>query len=449
EVSDGNCTVTDSILVSYFNDECVFNLPLPMGPSCVEAPVFCGSNLEGYCSTNLGAASDTIGNLGTVVSCPIEHNVWMQITTCDSVIQFNLEAFDCLQSEGLEVHLLSTSDCQNFMSLNPSCQTVLSGTTELISFADLEPGGNYYLMIDGINGDECGFSFSNVEGIAGGSDTFLTYVETNPGGIDGPSSFCWQDTVTFTFIGPEGTLELDSSSNGCSQSFQQLCPGDLDLPDWDYNTTYDTVWTLPNDAQFVGGNTGGSVQIFFTDTITGPIEVSLVLVQDSLFVADTCWATCGSTEVSGDIPTTWTITPVLEYSIDTLPLIVLCQGDCTDFCGETICETGNYSCEVDCGWVIQSVQVEPLVLQDEGVVSLCENECWPWYNGDLCASGSYTFVDSLACTEYLVTVEVVPTDTIDQGLVELCEGDCYEVLDLVLCEAGDYTLIDSTGICPS
>ncbi|MEM1219746.1 MAG: hypothetical protein AAGH79_12585, partial [Bacteroidota bacterium] len=153
EVSDGNCTVIDSILVNYFNDECAFNMPIAMSNSCVEAPIFCGNNLEGYCSTNQGAMPDTVGDLGTVIACPIEHNVWLQITSCDSVIQFDLEVFDCLQSEGVEVHLLNTADCQNFVSLAPSCQTVLSGTTGFISFAGLEAGSNYYLMLDGINGD--------------------------------------------------------------------------------------------------------------------------------------------------------------------------------------------------------------------------------------------------------------------------------------------------------
>ncbi|HHM20849.1 MAG TPA: hypothetical protein ENJ20_02395, partial [Bacteroidetes bacterium] len=234
--------------------------PAPPSDSCQTAPPFCESYLNGYCSVNAFFTPDDPG----VLSCQIENNSWLSFVACTDTVQLEIAVSNCLQSEGLEISILQSIDCQTF-TLYVDCQNIADGDTATVTATGLTVGGAYLLMVDGISADICQWEVLATMGVSDGG----TFQEDNtPGEIIGPASACLTGPVNlnYTFTSPVCTL---IPLGGCPMATQQICfPDPTALP-----CERDTVWHIepPGIASFVNNDsTGANVEIFVSDTLNIP-----------------------------------------------------------------------------------------------------------------------------------------------------------------------------------
>jgi gliding motility-associated-like protein len=140
------------------------NMPEMPGETCADAPLFCEIFQEDFCSHNDNFTPNIAGNLATEVTCPIDNNQWFQFVAEAEDVNFEFTATACLQYLGLEISILETADCENF-TVHNNCTPVPYAMSAMVSASNLTIGQTYYVMIDGINGDECLWSLSIPTGV--------------------------------------------------------------------------------------------------------------------------------------------------------------------------------------------------------------------------------------------------------------------------------------------
>ncbi|MEO1258143.1 MAG: gliding motility-associated C-terminal domain-containing protein [Bacteroidota bacterium] len=283
-------------------DSCFYyNYPVAPSDSCFDAPPFCDSFLNGFCSVNEGYNSDAPGNLQDVFNCPIDNNQWLTFMACDPAVTFDFNVENCNDGEGLEFGIFQTDDCSNFISL-VNCTTVSSGNTGTISLNNLQPGIRYFLMVDGINGDVCQWKVTGLEGAAGEA-----YIQEDiiPGSIDGECDICLgvdgppSDAFTYTVTGPECNLySVDTTCAGdplpCVPAPQLLCEPHLDTL---YNpVAWDTIWYIdpPEAGYFVNDDsTGSMVNVVWDSVGTFYLEVNIKAIEwDTVPFWNDCMGYC-------------------------------------------------------------------------------------------------------------------------------------------------------------
>ena len=447
------CYSSDLIII-YYNSDCIANTPVSPSDSCTWAPSFCNSYLDGFCSSNEGYEADTTGNLNQILGCTIENNQWLEFKPCAPQVELELFVYNCEQNQGLEFSILQSSDCQNFTSIS-QCFQVGNGYIYNYTFNGLSPGTSYFLMIDGIQGDICEYSINIIDGIEDSGDIFFEFSTFNEGYIDGPTSVCLNTTATYTLVPGDCSLSNFTSMGNCPIQYQTLCDSTgTGTFNWSFTTNMDTLWHLPEGAIFLSDSTSTSIEVAFTDTLGGTIWVELIDpntgVSDSVFLDSDCTAFCGDISYTNNCTNNWSLDVEIEYEIDTLPTVVLCVGECIEFCDITICDAGFYPCLDTCRIQLLPVELELNEVIDLGQIELCQDSCHQFLGTDYCSSGSYSVIDNSGCpVTYNFEIVSFPNDTTDLGIINICAGECYDLNSQSYCNEGVYIIESNSGACPT
>lgn len=249
-----------------------------MTPTCLEACVIC--DIDGFTGRN----TSTIQGQGFNNFCTTMFNRMAYIAfiagTEDLEIEF--EVSNCTINWGLEVGIFESFDCETFTPVT-ICDTDVQPNTSIIlsNTVPLVVGQHYYIVVDGSNNDECDWTFNVISG-----STAVGQLTTS-GDISGLSETCPDMPTTYSTTGDVGAALF--------------------------------YWTIN------GAPVGGTTQ---TVDITYPADGTYELCVTAANVCDDAPPTCTTVEV---------VTP------GTLNLVEeICDNDCYEVAGETICQTGIY-----------------------------------------------------------------------------------------------------------
>lgn len=138
--------------------------------NCGSAPVIC--NLNGYCGSTSGWFTRDNGNIerassggSDVFSCgTIQNNSWISFVASATTANFNITSSNCSNaSTGIQAIVLATSACTTFTAKS-ACVGNGIGTFALNATA-LTVGQTYYIMIDGVDGNDCEYSVQATSGV--------------------------------------------------------------------------------------------------------------------------------------------------------------------------------------------------------------------------------------------------------------------------------------------
>ena len=392
---------------------------IPLGDSCVSAPLLCGLQLNGLCGNNANATADTPGNLQTISSCDITNNQYLRFIADDTQVSLILEADNCVLGNGLELSVFSTGNCNNFQSV-VDCIPLSNGGLDTLTINGLTSCSEYYLMLDGQAGDICDYQIFIIDGI---STEPLRLEEVSQGCIVGPTPLCIGDLATYSFTLPVCELVGGGNCGGSAGSFNFYTPMLADSCEAD-SVYYQ--WHVPAGMRIIGDSINvPSIQVMVVDTPGGYIYLS----QEIIPSGDTCVGPkgCGGGGSCGTIKPLWVD---IDFNIEDTT-VVICEFECYDFCGNTICETpGVYTfrCPIPCGYRTLTLIVEPVnVIYDYAV--LCDGDCYDIFGANYCQSGYY-IIPINNCEEYHLELEVSPwiqafTDQTDVSCNGAADGSIF------------------------
>ncbi|MEO6760472.1 MAG: gliding motility-associated C-terminal domain-containing protein, partial [Saprospiraceae bacterium] len=173
--------------------------------SCAGACIFC--NFNGFVGSTIGGAADEDS---TVFCGTIENAQWLGFIAGATTATFTATPIYCNDSNGVQIALYA--DCQA-APLECNIGKLYGGTTPVsVTTTNLNPGSNYYLLVDGYGGDLCTFSVA-VTPVEAVYEPPLGVV----GDITGPIRGCPGAVFTYSVLpvagaggyiwdGPPGTL---------------------------------------------------------------------------------------------------------------------------------------------------------------------------------------------------------------------------------------------------
>lgn len=348
---DTGCTITVDVIVLYQDNDC--NLPVPPSDSCMGAPLFCGPILDGYCSFTDPFSPSVEGNLASEFCYPIENNSWIRFLPCQPIVELEINVGECTLGQGVEAAIIGTEDCELF-TLMSNCIATDSMSADTLVTSDLIPGQIYYLMIDGIAAAACNWEVNIISGV---STDPVSLTQTSEPELVGAEVVCLGETHTYTAIPP--VCELTGGDN---------CPFDIQLD------SIEIEWILP-DGAIVVSQTGYEIEIEWDSGQGGQISALITsgLTDDAAFCASS--STCGSFA---------SIDVVVNYFVDYLPAIYLCEGQSYTFCGTTYDQTIDAVCLDSCGQTVQPIIVSAPVTTDLGTIYICEGSCYNYDGVDYC-----------------------------------------------------------------
>lgn len=160
----------------------------------------------------------------------VENNQWFAFTATGPNVSFDIEALNCASGGAIQAALLETTDCNTFSFVSDCLGNIPSGSTQtLTNNVPLNPGQNYYLMIDGSAGAQCNFAINGSSSITSGPQQICIPV-TGGSFYTSTSNSSWSiNPPTFgTFIGANtGTnVAVDWTQPGSAQ----ICAQNLNCP---------------------------------------------------------------------------------------------------------------------------------------------------------------------------------------------------------------------------
>lgn len=407
-----SATVLESLCANY-------DLPAPPGDSCAEAPLFCGENLDGFCSNNGSATADPA--LDTVFGCPVENGQWIRFTPCETDVELTITTGNCVSGDGLEAAVLAGDSCANFTQIQ-SCTPLAPDVANSFTVSGLTPGEIYYLVIDGANGDACDYRIEVVSGI---STEVPQWVTVNDGYVTGPSPVCVGDQANYFIVPPECEL-LWGGTGGCPVP-PEACP--------ESNDSTAMIWHIPTVASFLSDSVNVDTILVQWNGLPTPGDDS-IWVEFQYFPDTTggdsltfcaCTGSCGGA-IDG-------MTVEGQFFTENLTAELTCASPTVDFCGETISAAGVYTCPIFCGEQILTVTENFFgEIFDLGVIELCPGECFDLMGETYCDAGTYEIEipnPSNGCPDtYIFTLIIVNEAQLQTGPVtELCDatGQFYTV----------------------
>ncbi len=252
--------------------------PAAMTSSCLTACIIC--DIDGFTGTNdLAVQGQTFPGFCTTMF----HNMsYIAFIAGSEDLTVEVDVSNCTINWGVEIGFFESPDCETFIPVTDCNTNVLPNTT--VAFSNDVPltvGQHYYLIMDGSNGDICDWTFNVVEG------TTLVSPLTSTGTISGNDTTCPDFPTTFTTEDTDGATIFYWTING--------------VPHNDINQTTDIVF--PAD---------------------GTYEICVTAAN----ACDQATPTCTTIEV---------ITPGTLFIDETL-----CDNDCLEVAGETLCDPGDY-----------------------------------------------------------------------------------------------------------
>lgn len=247
---------------------------------CTSAPIIC--NLNGYCGTTSGWYTRDHGNIegapwggSDVFSCgSIQNNSWISFVASATTASFNITSSQCSDPTiGIQAIVLSSPDCNSFTAKS-TCVGNGIGTFALNATA-LTIGQTYYIMIDGVDGNDCNYTVQATAGVqtvnvtSSASSTLCTgqsfTLNANASGA-GPFTYSWSPAP----VSGQGTVSANytaSTSATYSVTITGACGATLTA------TFFQTV-SAPPTVSVSGTNTicasGAGTVLTATGTNTTP-----------------------------------------------------------------------------------------------------------------------------------------------------------------------------------
>jgi len=175
-ISSGTC-----LTFKFVSDCCTNNPGWSANISCFDRGI-CGTNpvandvcgsatfitdVNGYCgNTSATYTVDSPGNLASnFCGGSIENNSWLKFTADSTSAEFTIFPSGCLVGDGIQVAIYETSDCTNFNLI--SCwEPFYNDAPGVMLTNGLIVGQDYYMMIDGWDGDVCNYQIGVGAGVA-------------------------------------------------------------------------------------------------------------------------------------------------------------------------------------------------------------------------------------------------------------------------------------------
>lgn len=343
--------------------------PMPaMTPTCLEACVIC--DIDGFTGRN----SSTIQGQGFSGFCTTQFNRMAYIAfiagTEDLDIEFTVT--NCTINWGLEVGIFESFDCETFSPVTICDTDVQPNTTITLSnTVPLVVGQHYYLVMDGSNNDECDWTFSVTNGSTAVGDL------TTSGVISGNRSTCPDLPTTYSTTGDIGAALFNWTVDGIQQA----------------PTTQNIDITFPAD---------------------GTYELCVTAAN----VCDEAPPTCTTIEVN---------TPETLFLVATI-----CDNDCYEVAGQSICNSGNYDFVISLpngcdSLIFLDLTVLPQA-QDIVDINLCIGD--EFFIGTTPYSTTGIFVDTIqtaASCDSIVTLDLFMVECEIIGATDfispVCHGD--------------------------
>ncbi|MFN0036039.1 MAG: hypothetical protein ACKVUS_13330 [Saprospiraceae bacterium] len=335
EIITGGCTqIVSGNSPCFLPPDCTnFNLPAPLADSCHQAPLLCGSYLEGYCSSTAGLSPDQPGFANNPIP-GFDNNGWLRITPCDDSITIDFPVFDCQTGNELGFFLLS-GDCDTMTLL--SFVSAQDGSVAQLTAGGLMPGEIYYLAVEGLNNADCKFQVHVVDGI-GTASPGQPICNCTDAYVDGPGDLCPADIVQYTLV-PGSCTSTPCPAVGGNGYY--CCP----LPDSIKPDSAVLHWTIPPFMNFLSDSINVltiTVQVdssllgidtVLNGTVSAYWEIIDLTPKDSNIYCDCC-PRC----IPGFLPKDVTVRHKVE--------IIYCELNCVQPCcfynGQTYCSPGTY-----------------------------------------------------------------------------------------------------------
>lgn len=148
----------------------------PADDDCITATPI--NNLNGFCgNTSSAYYADAPGNLASVFCVgSIDNNSWFSFIADSTAVELMFLVSGCVNGDGIQAAIYETSDCNSF-SLVSSCWNPFIQTNGVISASGLTVGQQYYLLVDGFDGDDCDYVVGASSGVQVSLPIELTYFE--------------------------------------------------------------------------------------------------------------------------------------------------------------------------------------------------------------------------------------------------------------------------------
>lgn len=329
----------------------------PFGaPVCEAACTACDmdNGIEGTTPTPI--PPPPLGDPVTIPNCffgappiTLENPQWYSFIAGSDIIEFGIKTLQCTGTDGLEAAIV-VGCSQPYVALN--CGPV-DPALPIIVGVGLTIGAQYYLVIDGANGDECKFTISVNSGTTKSPELGAI------GAISGPTQLCPKGTATYTVppvpfaVTYTWTAPAGSKINGGGST--------LTLPAANFSSTSVNI-------QF--GTVGGNVCFTANNPCDTPKTTCLLINNQALPITQLddqvicyeqlpyVWEESPNTALLA--PGTYTLTSsayqsyqgcdsivrqkikVLPFKYKTLPTIYLCEPNCYNINGVDYCQSGTF-----------------------------------------------------------------------------------------------------------
>ncbi|MDW8229292.1 MAG: hypothetical protein RMJ33_05590, partial [Saprospiraceae bacterium] len=314
----------------------------PAADFCSDICIYC--NFNGYSGSSSGYTGQTPpgGFCGT-----IENEQWLGFIAGASVGTFTVTPTGCQVGNGLQIALY-TSCTSAPVACNGGAPG--NGNNPVSITANLTPGVNYFLLIDGYAGDQCSFTVTVTPPSAAQAPPIAP-----TGAIQGPATICPGGTITYSIPPVSG-----------AGAYQWNAPGG-----WLINGQAPPVITNPPGGHVVtitAGNAGGQICV------------------QPLSSCNTGNQVCRTINVQPIPPTI--LSPVTVCNEDvpyTLPW------------GQQVSTSGmyqhTYQSYQGCDSIVRrQVTVKPPLIRNIGVQSVCAGSCVTVCGQQFCDAGNYTYV---------------------------------------------------------
>lgn len=230
------------------------------GDYCNTATNIC--NLNGYCGNTSSAYTTTVSStnktdenkapVSNVYCAHIDNSSWLSFIASSTSASLNLWVSNCSNNKGIQMEVLSTTDCYNFTGVSDCWDGKGSGS---ITAYGLTVGTKYFILVDGHQGDVCDYVIGASSGVLvvdAGADQTICRGQVAKIKASGADTYLWNQNLgagdsktvapsistTYTVI---GTTSSECTSNTDSVTIhvnalptvtakvseQNICSGDM------------------------------------------------------------------------------------------------------------------------------------------------------------------------------------------------------------------------------
>ena len=387
--------------------QCTFPTYESYGLICDEAKFLCGYEMDGYTGTLLSDKSPQPQPHPLCAGSGEADNIqWFSFVASDSTLELVIRYSDCtgnILSPGLQVGIFESCELESDNTPLGSiyCLQDINYTDIVLTPdpADIEIGQLYLLFIDGYAGSACDFEIDVIQGVCVdvplqdepcAQDCGIIDQSQNNLGCTG-----FRDTYTFA---PSSQIIADVL--GCNPTVQNTRLDSILCIEWEITPSVGVDFISSSYAYF------DSIGVLFSLTVEwnlpGSYTIKPILNINPLF--STCQQMC---ECTDEVAYT---TDISESTVVQLPVIKLCPGECEDFCGQTICTTGEITCfdRDQCRIEIQSFEERENFVIDLGENFICPGDCYVFQDSTYCIENDYEIQDATSCdTTFLLQLREI------------------------------------------